>query len=148
MARRSDSYRCLRVLRRAVQFQQPSSSTITANAHVLLATLLYYAGRPEEGLERIRKAMLIYSHYPFNYTLHPGQAYFTLERHPEAIDAFRQAIDRNPASERIHVWLAAALARSGKLMRPGGKPIRFVSSTRSSPCSVYGHHTRSPTRRT
>jgi adenylate cyclase len=115
MPRRCDNYWGPCVLRRAVAFQQPSSSTITANAHVLLATLLYYAGRPEEGLERIRKAMLINPHYPFNYTFHLGQAYFILERYPEAIDAFRQAIDSNPASERTHVWLAAALARSGKL---------------------------------
>ena len=94
MTWRSDNYRGPWVLRRAVTFQQPSSSTITANAHVLLATLLYYAGRPEEGLERIRKAMLINPHYPFNYTVHPGQAYFTLERHPEAIDGCLSPGDR------------------------------------------------------
>jgi adenylate cyclase len=86
-----------------------------ANAHVLLATLLYYAGRPEEGLERIKKAMLINPHHPFNYTFHLGQAYFILERYAEAIDAFMKAIDSNPASERIHVWLAAAYAQSGAI---------------------------------
>jgi TolB-like protein/DNA-binding winged helix-turn-helix (wHTH) protein/Flp pilus assembly protein TadD len=86
-----------------------------ANAHVLLATLLYYAGRPEEGLERIQKAMLINPYHPFNYTFHLGQAYFMLERYAEAIDAFMQAIDSNPASERIHVWLAAAYAQSGAI---------------------------------
>ena len=86
-----------------------------ANAHVLLATLLYYAGRPEEGLERIKKAMLINPHHPFNYTFHMGQAYFILERYAEAIDAFVKSIDSNPASERIHVWLAAAYAQSGAI---------------------------------
>ena len=86
-----------------------------ANAHVLLATLLYYAGRPEEGLERIKKAMLINPHHPFNYTFHMGQAYFILERYAEAIDAFVKSIDSNPASERIHVWLAAAYAQSGEI---------------------------------
>lgn len=43
-----------------------------ANAHVLLVTLLYYAGRPEEGLARIRKAMQINPHHPFSYTFHLG----------------------------------------------------------------------------
>ena len=82
-----------------------------ANAHVLLASLLYFAGRPEEGLERMLKAMKINPHHPYNYTFHLGQAYFILHRYREAVDTLRQALDSNPASERIHVWLAAALAR-------------------------------------
>ena len=86
-----------------------------ANAQVLLASLLYFAGRPEEGLEKILKAMKINPHHPFNYTFHLGQAYFTLHRYQEAIDALREALESNPASERIHVWLAAALARAGAM---------------------------------
>jgi adenylate cyclase len=86
-----------------------------ANAHILLATLLYFAGRPEEGLERILKAMEINPHHPFNYTFHLGQAYFILHRYREAVDTLRKAMESNPASERIHVWLAAALARTGAL---------------------------------
>jgi len=86
-----------------------------ANAHILLASLLYFAGRPEEGLEKILKAMAINPHHPFNYTFHLGQAYFTLHRYEEAIDAFRKGIESNPGSERIHVWLAAALARAGAM---------------------------------
>jgi len=83
-----------------------------ANAHVLLATLLYFAGRPEEGLEKMLKAMQIHPHHPFNYTFHLGQAYFILHRYDEAIAALRKASDSNPASERVHVWLAASLARN------------------------------------
>ena len=86
-----------------------------ANAHVLLATLLYYAGRPQEGLERIQKAMRINPHHPYNYTFHLGQAYFILKRYREAIKAFKQGIANNPASERLHVWLAAAYARVGDM---------------------------------
>jgi TolB-like protein/DNA-binding winged helix-turn-helix (wHTH) protein/Tfp pilus assembly protein PilF len=86
-----------------------------ANAHVLLATLLYYAGRPEEGLARIREAMQINPHHPYNYHFHLGQAYFVLRRYREAIDAFNLGLASNPASERMRVWLAAALAQSGDL---------------------------------
>lgn len=86
-----------------------------ANGHVLLATLLYYAGRPQEGLERIQKAMQINPHHPYNYTFHLGQAYFILRRYDEAIDAFQQGIATNPAAERLHVWLAAAYAQSGEI---------------------------------
>lgn len=86
-----------------------------ANAHVLLATLLYYAGRPEEGLERIQKAMQLNPHHPYNYTFHLGQAYFILGRYEEAIEAFKKGLETNPASERLHVWLAAAYAQAGNI---------------------------------
>ncbi len=86
-----------------------------ANAHVLLATLLYYAGRPQEGLVRIQKAMRLNPHHPYNYTFHLGQAFYILGRYDEAIDAFEKGIASNPASERLHVWLAAAYAQSGNI---------------------------------
>jgi|GEM_PF-2241881 len=86
-----------------------------ANGYVLLATLLYYAGRPEEGLARIQQAMLINPHHPYNYHFHLGQAYFVLHRYQEAIDAFKQGLSSNPASERMRVWLTASLARSGDI---------------------------------
>jgi tetratricopeptide (TPR) repeat protein len=72
-----------------------------ANAHVLLASLLYFAGRPEEGLKRILKAIEINPHHPFNYTFPLGQAYFTLHRYRDAIAALRKALESNPGSERI-----------------------------------------------
>ena len=86
-----------------------------ANGRVLLATLLYYAGRPEEGLARIQEAMQINPHHPYNYHFHLGQAYFVLHRYPKAIDAFNLGLSSNPASERMRVWLAAALAQSGAI---------------------------------
>lgn len=85
-----------------------------ANAHVLLATLLYYTGRPQEGLEKIQKAMQLNPHHPYNYPFHLGQAYFILGRYQEAIDALEQGLETNPSSERMRVWLAAAYARSGR----------------------------------
>jgi TolB-like protein/DNA-binding winged helix-turn-helix (wHTH) protein len=84
-----------------------------ANAHVLLASLLYYAGRPREGLQRIQHAMRLNPHYPYNYPFHLGQAYFILADYKKAIDALQEGIDTNPASERLHVWMAAALALAG-----------------------------------
>jgi len=86
-----------------------------ANAYVLLATLLYYAGRPEEGLERIQQAMQINPHHPYNYHFHLGQAYFVLHRYREAVDALNHGLSSYPASERMRVWLAAALAQSGNI---------------------------------
>jgi TolB-like protein/DNA-binding winged helix-turn-helix (wHTH) protein len=86
-----------------------------ANGHVLLATLLYYAGRPQEGLERMQQAIALNPHHPYNYPFHLGQALFVLARYDEAIAAFREGLASNPASERLRIWLAAALARAGQV---------------------------------
>lgn len=86
-----------------------------ANAYVLLATLLYHSGRPQEGLESVRTAMRLNPHHPYNYSFHLGQAYFFLGRYDEAIDAFRQGLESNPSAERLHLWLAAALANAGEI---------------------------------
>lgn len=86
-----------------------------ANAHVLMASLLYYAGRPLESIERLKTAMQINPHHPFNYFFHLGQAYFTLGDYANAIDAFNSGLESNPASERLHVWLAASYAQAGRM---------------------------------
>lgn len=86
-----------------------------ANGHVLHATLLYYAGRPQEGLQKIKMAIRLNPHHPFNYPFHLGQAYFVLKRYSEAIEAFNEGLKQNPSSERLQVWLAATYAQSGEL---------------------------------
>jgi len=86
-----------------------------ANGHVLHATLLYYAGRPREGLERMKTAIRLNPRHPFNYPFHLGQAYFVLGEYDQAIAAFKEGLNSNPASERLRVWLAAAYARSNRL---------------------------------
>ncbi|KAB2914150.1 MAG: tetratricopeptide repeat protein [Hyphomicrobiaceae bacterium] len=86
-----------------------------ANGHVLVASLLYYTGRPEESIEPVRKAMRLNPHYPFNFNFHLGQAYFVLHRYDDAIKAFQAGIAKNPGAERLHVWLAAALAHAGRI---------------------------------
>jgi adenylate cyclase len=84
-----------------------------ANAHILLATILYYTGHAEEGLRLVRRASRLNPQHPSNYPFHEGQALFVLKRYPEAIDAFKDGLRQNPTSERLRVWLAAAYARAG-----------------------------------
>lgn len=86
-----------------------------ANGHALLASLLYYTGRPEESIEPVKKAMRLNPHYPFNFNFHLGQANFVLHKYEDAIKAFQDGIAKNPAAERVHVWLAAALAHAGRI---------------------------------
>ncbi len=85
-----------------------------ASAHVLLATLLYFNGRPQEGLDLMKRAIALNPKHPYNYGFHLGQAYFILGRYAEAIDAFNRVLESNPAAERVHLWLAAAYAQAGR----------------------------------
>lgn len=111
-----------------------------ANAHVLLATLLYYAGRPKEGMERIKKAMKINPHHPYNYPYHLGQAYFILGEYQEAIVALEQGLATNPSSERMRVWLAAAYALDGRKEDAKWGPNRCLPLIPIFPCSASGRH--------
>jgi len=99
-----------------------------ANAKVLLASLLYYAGRPEVGLESIKEAMKINPLHPYNYHFHLGQAYFVLRRYEEAIKTFQQGLNSNPSAERLHVWLAAAYAQSGDIDNASWEAEQVISS--------------------
>ena len=84
-----------------------------ANAHVLVSTLLYYAGRPAESIERLQEAMRLNPHHPFQYNFHLGQAFFMVRQYEDAIDILIEGLESNPSSERLHVWLAASYARAG-----------------------------------
>ncbi len=86
-----------------------------ANGRVALATVLYYTGRAEEGLEQIREAMKLEPHSTHNYLWHLGQAYFILNRYEEAITAFEKGLLKNSTSERLRLWLAAAYAQTGQI---------------------------------
>jgi len=86
-----------------------------ANGYVLTATLLYYAGEPEEGLIMLDIASRLNPLHPSNYPFHRGQALFILKRYEEAIEAFKFGLNQNPSSQRLHVWLAATYAQIGLL---------------------------------
>jgi TolB-like protein len=86
-----------------------------ANAYILLATLLYYAGRAEEGLVMVDGASRLNPHHPSNYPFHRGQALFILKRYDEALAAFQSGLQQNPTSQRLRVWLAATYAEVGRL---------------------------------
>ena len=50
--------------------------------------LLTWLGRPEEGIEWIRKAMRLNPYHPERYWSHLGRAYFVAQRYAEALEAF------------------------------------------------------------
>ena len=83
--------------------------------YVLLATLLYYAGKPLDGLEKLDIASRLNPLYPSNYPFHRGQALFILERYDEALQAFEFGLSQNPTAQRLRVWLVATLVQLDRL---------------------------------
>jgi serine/threonine protein kinase/TolB-like protein/Tfp pilus assembly protein PilF len=86
-----------------------------ADGMVLMASVLCYDGKTENTVGLIQRAVRLNPRFPVNYPFHLGQCYFAMGRYEEAIAAFRQALDRNPLSERELLWLAAAYALAGRL---------------------------------
>lgn len=71
---------------------------------------LTWAGRPEEGIDWIRKAMRLNPHHPERFWNHLGRAYFVARQYPEAIEAFRHI---SKPDQFHHAFLAAAAAMAG-----------------------------------
>jgi adenylate cyclase len=72
--------------------------------------LLTWLGRPEDGIEWIRKAMRLNPYHPERYWSHLGRAYFVAHRYPEALEAFAR-ISRPDHTH--HAFMAAACAQMG-----------------------------------
>ena len=84
-----------------------------ANGYVLTATVLYYTGEPQKGLDMLEIASRLNPLHPSNYPFHKGQALFILKRYEEAVKAFEFGLNQNPTSQRLRVWLAATYAQMG-----------------------------------
>lgn len=74
---------------------------------VQMGELLTWEGRPEEGVDWIRRAMRLNPHHPPRFWCHLGRAYFTSREYDAAADAFRQPAALTPDDR---AWLAATLA--------------------------------------
>jgi adenylate cyclase len=72
--------------------------------------LLTWLGRPEEGIDWIRKAMRLNPYHPERFWSHLGRAYYLARRYAEAVEAFSR-ITRPDHTH--HAFLAASLAQMG-----------------------------------
>jgi len=66
--------------------------------------LLTWLGRPEEGIDWIRKAMKLNPFHPKRFWSHLGRAYFVARRYEDAIEAFKRI---DAPDETHHAFLAA-----------------------------------------
>jgi adenylate cyclase len=72
--------------------------------------LLTWLGRPEEGIDWIKRAMRLNPYHPERFWSHLGRAYYVARRYAEAVEAFSH-IGRPDHTH--HAFLAAALAQMG-----------------------------------
>lgn len=84
--------------------------------------LLTWLGRPEEGIEWIRKAMQLNPHHPERFWSHLGKAHFAARQYGEAIEAFMHLSTMDAAQHAFaaacYGWLGdeiAAAAHLGKI---------------------------------
>jgi adenylate cyclase len=72
--------------------------------------ILTWLGRPEEGIDWIKRAMRLNPYHPERYWNHLGRAYYMAGRYSEAAEAFARI---SAPDHTHHAFLAAAFAQMG-----------------------------------
>ncbi|MCH9012227.1 MAG: adenylate/guanylate cyclase domain-containing protein [Proteobacteria bacterium] len=85
-----------------------------AEGYARLGHILILAGRPQEGIDLVRKAMRLDPHYPFTYLFYLGHAYYAMEKYEEAIAALKKGFTRNPDLMVSHLVLAVIHSELGR----------------------------------
>jgi tetratricopeptide (TPR) repeat protein len=101
-----------------------------AQAHAVLGQMLHYAGRSEDSLEPLDRAMRLDPFYPNVYLHISAQSCFMLGRYEDAAAALRRRLERNPATDISRVLLAACY---GELGRGGEAQVEWAEALRISP---------------
>jgi adenylate cyclase len=80
-----------------------------------LGGILTWAGRPEETIGLVKKAMRLNPMYPTEYLWNLGHAYYLTGRYEEAIETLGRARYREPDWLPLHVYLAASYIEVGQV---------------------------------
>jgi adenylate cyclase len=95
------------------QYHQERALGLNPNNDLILVQqgeLLTWLGRPQDGMEWIRKAMRLNPYHPERFWNHLGRAHYTARQYSEAVAALSR-VTRPDKSH--HAFLAAALAQLG-----------------------------------
>ena len=85
-----------------------------ANAYEFYANSLTYAGRPEEAIPLLQKAMRLNPFHDSSTFLHLGHALRIAGRFEEAISEYKKALQRTPNNIFAHLGLAGAYSLMGR----------------------------------
>jgi adenylate cyclase len=103
----------IRNLHDVAMYHQQRALSLNPNDDLIVVQqgeILTWLGRPEEGIEWIRKAMRLNPYHPERFWGHLGRAWFVARRYAEAFDAYRRITAIEPTH---HAFLAACHARLG-----------------------------------
>ncbi|MGE3873499.1 MAG: adenylate/guanylate cyclase domain-containing protein [Parvibaculaceae bacterium] len=103
----------------AAHYHQERALALNPNNDLIVVQhgeCLTWAGRPDEGIEWIRKAMRLNPHHPERFWNHLGRAYFAARKYAEAGEAFRRI---SKPDKFHHAFLAAAAAMAGDTAAAG-----------------------------
>ncbi len=96
--------------------EEERALTLAPNAafgHIGLGFVLACVGRLEETIELAERAIRLDPHFAGRYAWDLGHAYYLLERHEEAIAAFKHSLTWNPNFLPAHARLAAVYSELG-----------------------------------
>jgi adenylate cyclase len=94
-------------------FHQERALSLNPNNDLIVVQqgeLLTWLGRPEEGIDWIKRAMQLNPYHPERYWNHLGRAYYVARRYAEAAQAFARI---SAPDHTHHAFLAAAFAQMG-----------------------------------
>jgi adenylate cyclase len=85
-----------------------------AEGYARLGEILNFAGRPEEAIRMVEKAMRLNPRSPAVYLFYLGHAYCLTGRYEEAIAVLKGGLPRNPDFLPTHIYLAAIYSELGR----------------------------------
>ena len=97
-----------------------------ADAYALSAWILNYAGRTDEAVDAMKKAMRLNPRPTASYLEVLGEIRFVQGRFDESAAVFERVLDINPDYTRARMWLAAALARAGATDRADWEVVELL----------------------
>jgi len=86
-----------------------------AEGYAALGVILAWAGRPEEGITMVERAMRLNPRYPVNYLLNLGFTYRIAGRYEEAIATAKKILARQPNFPPAYFLLAYSYAQLDRL---------------------------------
>ncbi len=96
--------------------------------------LLTWLGRPEEGIDWIKKAMRLNPYHPERFWSHLGRACYCAEKYAEAVEAFSR-ITRPDYTH--HAFLAATFAQMGNAVATAAHAAEVLKSQPKFSTAVY-----------